>query len=92
MYHSFSKAFEDVKFGSIPSTIEQSTVYEDNCLNGSTVTKDKNIEILCYWLRSKVESFDICIEPVETYKELVDQSTNGLALVPFEISCHQVMD
>jgi hypothetical protein len=91
-YTSHSKAFADVKPGSMPSTIEQSTVYEDNhaCLKfarmGQLSPRTKHIGIPYHWFRSKVESLDVRVEPISTNKQLADQFTKGLGIVPFEIS------
>ena len=96
-YHSHSKAFEDVKDGSMLSTIEQSTVYEDNhaCLKFARMAqlspRTKHIGIPYHWFRAKVESLDIIIQPIATNKQLADQFTKGLSVVPFEISRRIIM-
>ena len=96
-YHAHSKAFEDVKAGTMPSTIEQSTVYEDNhaCMKFARMAqlspRTKHIGIPYHWFRSKVESLDIRIEPIATTKQLADQFTKGLSSVPFEISRRAIM-
>lgn len=92
VYQSHSKAFAEVASESMPSTIEQSTVYEDNhaCLKFARMAqlspRTKHIGIPYHWFRSKVESLDIRIEPIATNKQLADQFTKGLGIVPFEIS------
>ena len=93
-YHAHSKAFEDVAPGTIPSlsTIEQSTVYEDNhaCLKFARMAqlspRTKHIGIPYHWFRTQVINLSIHIEPVPTNKHLADQFTKGLSLVPFQIS------
>ena len=91
-YRSLSKAFEDVKAGSMLSSIEQSTVYEDNhaCMKFARMAqlspRTKHIGIPYHWFRSKVESLDIAIAPISTTKQLADQFTKGLSLVPFAAS------
>jgi hypothetical protein len=90
-YRSLSKAFEEVKAGSISSNIEQSTVYEDNhaCLKFARMAqlspRTKHIGIPYHWFRSKVESLDIQIEAIPTTKQLADPFTKGLAQAPFEL-------
>ncbi|KAI2499350.1 hypothetical protein MHU86_15132 [Fragilaria crotonensis] len=90
-YRSLSKAFEEVKAGSISSNIEQSTVYEDNhaCLKFARMAqlspRTKHIGIPYHWFRSKVESLDIQIEAIPTTKQLADPFTKGLAQAPFEM-------
>ena len=90
-YRSISKAFEDVKDGSLPSNIDHSTVYEDNqaCLKFARMAqlspRTKHIGIPYHWFRSKVESLDIQIEPISTTKQLADPFTKGLSQVPFEL-------
>ncbi len=93
-YHAHSKAFEDVGPGTIPtlSTIEQSTVYKDNhaCLKFARMAqlspRTKHIGIPYHWFRTQVVNLSINIEPVPTTKQLADQFTKGLSLVPFQIS------
>ena len=93
-YHAHSKAFEDVGPGTIPtvSNIEQSTVYEDNhaCLKFARMAqlspRTKHIGIPYHWFRTQVVNLSINIEPVSTTKQLADQFTKGLSLVPFQIS------
>ena len=93
-YHAHSKAFEDTEPGTIPtlSTIEQSTVYEDNhaCLKFARMAqlsqRTKHIGIPYHWFRTQVINLSINIEPVSTTKQLADQFTKGLSLVPFQIS------
>ena len=93
-YHAHSKAFEDVAPGTISSlsTIEQSTVYEDNhaCLKFARMAqlspRTKHIGIPYHWFRTQVLNLSIHIEPVPTTKQLADQFTKGLSLVPFQIS------
>ena len=90
-YRSFSKAFEDVKDRSIPSNIEQSTVYEDNhaCFKFARMAqlspRTKHIGIPYHWFRSKVESLDIQIASIPTAQQLGDPFTKGLPQVPFEL-------
>ena len=92
VYRSHSKAFVEVEPGSMPSTIEQSTVYEDNhaCLKFARMAqlspRTKHIGIPYHWFRSKVESLDIRIEPIATNNQLADQFTKGLSIIPFETS------
>ena len=93
MYQSHSKAYAEVESGSMPSTIEQSTVNEDNhaCLKLARMAqlspRTKHIGIPYHWFRTKVESLDtICIELIAMNKQLADQFTKGLGIVPFEIS------
>ena len=83
--------------GSMPSSIEQSTVYEDNhaCLKFARMAqlspRTKHIGIPYHWFRSKVESLDIAIAPIPTAtKQLADQFTKGLSLVPFAAS-HKIL-
>jgi hypothetical protein len=70
--HSHSKAFDDVKTGSMPSTVEQSTVNEDNqaCLKFASMAqllpRTKHIGIPYHWFCAQVESLDIHIEPIST--------------------------
>jgi hypothetical protein len=99
-YHSHSKAFEDVKSGSMEasaSTIEQSTVFGDNnaCLKFARMAqlspRTKHIGIPYHWFRGKVESLDIKIEPIATTKQLADPFTKGLSLIPFEASRRVLM-
>ena len=96
-YRSLSKAFEDVKEGSILSNVEQSTVYEDNhaCLKFARMAqlspRTKHIGIPYHWFRSKVESLDIQIEPIATTKQLADPFTKGLTQIPFELSRKALM-
>jgi hypothetical protein len=97
-YRSLSKAFENVKDGSLPSNIEQWTVYEDNhaCLKFARMAqlspRTKHIGIPYRWFCSKVESLDIQIEPtIPTTKQLADPFTKGLAQVPFELSRKAMM-
>lgn len=97
VYHSHSKAFDDVKHESLPSNIEQSTVYEDNqaCLKFARTAqlspRTKHIGVPYHWFRSKVETLDIRIEPISTTKQLADPFTKGLSLVPFELSRRAIM-
>jgi hypothetical protein len=97
VYHSHSKAFEDVKHGTLSSNIEQSTVYEDNqaCLKFARTAqlspRTKHIGVPYHWFRSKVESLDIQIEPISTTKQLADPFTKGLSLVPFELFRRAIM-
>ena len=96
-YRSLSKAFEDVRAGSMPSSIDQSTVYEDNhaCMKFARMAqlspRTKHIGIPYHWFRSKVESLEIQIEPISTTKQLADQFTKGLSLVPFTTSRKMLM-
>ena len=96
-YRLLSKAFEDIKEGSLPSNIEQSTVYEDNhaCLKFERMAqlspRTKHIGIPYHWFRSKNDSLDIHIEPIATTKQLADPFTKGLAQVPFELSRKALM-
>jgi hypothetical protein len=93
-YHAHSKAFDDVTPGSIPksSVLAQSTVYEDNhaCLKFARMAqlspRTKHIGIPYHWFRTQVENLDIRIEPIATTKQLADQFTKGLSLVPFQLS------
>ena len=48
--------------------------------------RTKHIGIPYHWFRSKVESLDIQIAPISTTKQLADQFTKGLGLVPFTLS------
>jgi hypothetical protein len=72
IYHSHSKAFDDVKPGSMLSTIEQSTVFEDNhaCLKFARMAqltpRTEHIGIPYHWFRAKVESLDVQISPILT--------------------------
>ncbi len=90
-YRSFSKAFEDVKDVSIPSNIEQSTVFEDNhaCLKFARMAqlspRTKHIGIPYHWFRSKVKSLDKQIASIPTTQQLADPSTRGLSKVQFEM-------
>ena len=74
------------------STIEQSTVFEDNhaCLKFARMVQlspqTKHIGIPYHWFHGKVESLDIKIEPIATTKQLADPFTKGLSLIPFETS------
>ena len=93
-YHAHSKAFDDVESGTMPvlHTIEQSTVYEDNhaCLKFARMAqlspRTKHIGIPYHWFRAQVANLSIQIEPVATTKQLADQFTKGLSIVPFQIS------
>ena len=74
-YRSLSKAFKDVKDGSIPSNIKQSTVYEDDharlkfaCM-AQLSPQTKHIGILYHWFLSKVKSLDIQIASILTTKQ-----------------------
>ena len=91
-YHPHSKAFDDVKSGSMSSTVEQSTFYEDNhaCLKFARMAqlspRTKHIGISYHWFCTKVESLDIHVEPIATTWQLADQFTKGLSVVSFEHS------
>jgi hypothetical protein len=94
VYYAHSEAFEEVTPGFIPksSVLEQSTVYEDNhaCMKYACMAqlspRTKHIGIPYHWFRTKVENLDIRIEPIATTKQLADQFTKGLSLVPFQLS------
>ena len=81
----------------MPSSIDQSTVYEDNhaCMKFARMAqlspRTKHIGIPYHWFRSKVESLEIQIEPISTTKQLADQFTKGLSLVPFTTSRKMLM-
>ena len=87
-YRTHSKAFEVVSKN--PSTIEQSTVFEDNaaCLKfaqtGQLSPRTKHIGIPYHWFRSKVHSLDIAIVAVSTSDQLADPFTKGLCAVKFQ--------
>ena len=80
-YRSHSKAFEDVKDGTMVSNIDQSTVYEDNHAflkfdrMGQLSPRTKHIGIPYHWFPSKVESLEI---------QMADPFPKGLPQVPFE--------
>jgi hypothetical protein len=84
-YHSYSKAFEDTKHGTIPS----STVYEDNQFLYETARmpkltqRTKHIGVPYHWFRTKVESLEIQIETIDTKHQLADQFTKGLPVDQF---------
>jgi len=95
-FHAHSKAFEDTRAG-CEALIPQSTVYEDNdaCLKFARMPKltprTKHIAVQYHWFRSKVESLDIAIEPIDTHSQEADGFTKGLSGDKFAISCKRLM-
>ena len=85
-YHSHAKAFVDTDVGTMKYTIPQSTVYEDNeaCLKFARMPKltprTKHIGVPYHWFRTQIERLKICIEPIDTTKQLGDQFTKGLSV------------
>ena len=81
-YRSLSKAFEDVKEGSLPSDIEQSTVYEENqaCLKfarrmAQLSPRTQHIGVPYNWFRTKVKSLDIQIAPKNSWLILLQRGS-----------------
>ena len=91
-YSSHAKAFADTNIGNMKYAIPQSTVYEDNeaCLKFARMPKltprTKHIGVPYHWFRTQVERLEICIEPIDTTKQLGDQFTKGLSVDLFRIS------
>jgi hypothetical protein len=89
-YTTHSRAFEDVKDGNQDTPlIPKSKVYEDNeaCLKFARMAKlsprTKHIGVPYHWFRTKVESLEIEILPIDTNDQLADQFTKGLVYDKF---------
>jgi hypothetical protein len=96
-YHLHAKAFSDTEVCTVRYSTPQSTVYEDNeaCLKFARMPKltpqTKHIGVPHHWFRSQVERLKICIEPIDTTKQLGDQFTKGLTVDLFRLSCKALM-
>jgi hypothetical protein len=89
-YTTHSRAFEDIKDGNQDTPlIPKSKVYEDNeaCLKFARMAKlsprTKHIGVPYHWFRTKVESLEIEILPIDTNDQLADQFTKGLVYDKF---------